>query len=226
MIGDWSMYVRSVSVSLTFKLLLVLAGLAGLLLVFGVFDGAFEGSVLHYFTILSNLLCVLYFIADLAYMMKNRGGSETALCPALKGIATMGVTVTCLVAHFILKRSFNFTTTGGVSEFLLHYAVPIMTVADWLLFDRKGYMKVYSPLLWTIAPMAYFAYAMIAARVGEGIGYGGSRYPYPFMDVDKLGWGTVLLTVLVLLAIFIALGYVYVLIDRVLLKARQKETVR
>lgn len=66
---------------------------------------------------------------------------------------------------------------------------------------------------------------MIAARTGDGIGYGGSRYPYPFMDVDKLGWGTVLLTVLVLTVFFIALGYIWVLIDKGLAKAayRKKE---
>jgi len=69
-----------------------------------------------------------------------------------------------------------------------------------------------------------FVYAMIAARIGGGIGYGGSRYPYPFMDVDQLGWGTVLLTILYLTAFFLALGYVWVSIDKGLAKVARRGT--
>ncbi len=207
------MRLKNIGVSIVFKLLLVLAGTYGLLLVFGVFDGQFNMSLLNYFTILSNILCVVYFTADIVYILKNRwDGVKTVWCPALKGIAMMAVTVTLLVAHFILGMRFTMNNSSGISLLLVHYVVPIMTIGDWLFFDLKGLIKAYSPLLWALGPLVYFVYAMIAARIGDGIGYQ-SRYPYPFIDVDKLGWGTVLLTVLAMAVAFTALGYIYFGID-------------
>ncbi len=210
------MRIISKTLSVTFKLLLVLVGIYGLLIGFGVFEGRFNLSRLHYFTVLSNLLCVAYFTADIAYILKN--GEDAVWFPALKGIATMAITVTLLVAHFVLGMRFTMAGSASPTLIIMHYAVPLMTIADWLLFDVKGQIKLSSPLVWTIGPLIYFAYAMIAARIGDGIGYGGSRYPYPFLDVDTLGWGRVLLTVLALVAFFVALGYAYYGVDYGLFK--------
>jgi hypothetical protein len=207
------MRIKNRGVSAAYKLLLVLAGFFGLLLIFGVFDGKFKISILNYFTILSNLLCVVYFILDLGYIYKNRrDGTKTVWCPALKGIAMMAVTVTWLVAHFVLGLRFTMSDSSGISLLFVHYLIPIMVIIDWLLFDPKGLIKAYSPLVWPLGPLLYFAYAMVAARIGNGIG-DQSRYPYPFLDVDKLGWGTVLLTVLIMVAAFVVLGYIYFGID-------------
>lgn len=221
------MPVKYNAASVAYKLLTVLAGIFGLLQVFGVFEGRIQLSVLSYFTVLSNILCVVYFAADIIYILKNRGTEKPPIWrPALKGITMMAITVTLLVAHFILGT--RFTMGGALSLTLIftHYVVPLMTIADWLLFDPKGLLTWKSPLVWTIGPLVYFVYAMIAARIGDGIGYGGSRYPYPFLDVDAQGWGTVLLWVLGLVVFFVALGYLWVLADKGLGKiaARYKET--
>ena len=41
-----------------------------------------------------------------------------------------------------------------------------------------------------------------------------SRWPYGFMDFDKLGVPTVALTIVILIVVFVALGYLYVVIDK------------
>jgi hypothetical protein len=210
------MRVNSTVLSVIFKSMLVLIGIAGLLVVFGVFDGTFNIGVLNYFTTLSNLLCVVYFSADIVHVIKNRRAEEiTTWRPALKGIAMMGVTITMLVSHFILGMGFSMGDRMGLSLLAVHYVVPILTILDWLLFDKKGQISAAAPLTWAIAPLVYFAYAMIAARIGDGIG-SHSRYPYPFIDVDVLGWGKVLSTVFVLVIGFIVLGYGFYFVDRML----------
>ena len=100
----------------------------------------------------------------------------------------------------------------GPALILLHRVVPCMTILDWLLFDEKGWMTKLSPLFGVVAPLVYFAYAVVAAQMGNVV-QDGSRYPYPFIDVDKLGVFTVAKTVAVLLAGFIVLGYVFYAID-------------
>ena len=130
----------------------------------------------------------------------------------------MGVTVTWLVSAFLLG-DFDMGASMRTAILLVHTIVPVATILDWLLFDEKGRLQLASPLLWTIFPLAYFVYAMIASRIGGGIGYDGSRYPYPFIDADILGMGRVLVNVALLTIFFVALGYAFVLVDRLLCRA-------
>ncbi len=214
------MYIKNIYLALVFKLVLVLVCGYGLMVQLDIFSGQPNWSVLNYFTILSNLLCFVYFVIDIGLLTKNYAKGNTTWHPALKGISMMSITVTMLVFHFMLDFNFSMGSAFGTSIFTTHYVVPIMVILDWLLWEQKGNMKVTSPLLWAIAPLVYFAYAMIAAQLGDGIGHN-SRYPYPFMDVDAIGLGKVLFTVLIMVTVFIALGYLYVLADHLLKKLRK-----
>jgi hypothetical protein len=211
------MYIRNKALSITYKSLLVVIGLYALSLTLGIYHGEFNRSQLNYFTNLSNIWVVIYFLIDIIYISKRPSGAVWQ--PAVKSAVTMAITVTFLVYHFMLTgEGFDMSGTMRVAMVLTHYVVPVMTIVDWFAFDKKGHMKAYSPLTWTILPLLYFVYAMIASQIGDGIGYSGSRYPYPFMDVDALGLPRVLLTVGILLLFFIALGYIYYGIDRVCTK--------
>jgi len=217
------MYIQSRAASIAFKAVLIAAGIWGLLLTFGVFEGRFNLGMLNYYTVLSNLLCVVYFLLDLAYLIRHRHDpTKTTWRPLLKGIVTMGITVTMLVAHFMLGMRFSMGNSSGLSLLLVHYIVPAMTILDWLLFDPKGRIKKTAPLVWTAAPLVYFVYTLIAVQAGMTMGQD-SKYPYPFLDTDTLGWGHVLLTVLILAVFFIALGYLFFVADRILSKAGEKK---
>ena len=87
------------------------------------------------------------------------------------------------------------------------------------ILDRKGFIKVYSPLVWTVAPAAYMLVAYNSAVLGNGIGVNGdSKYPYFFMDVDKLGIPTVVINTLIIAVIYFAVGYIYYFIDRLMIR--------
>lgn len=212
------MRLRSRVASIAFKCLIVLVGAVGLLDQLGLFEGSFNPRFFFYFTNLSNAVAVAYFIGAIVHLVWHPGDGA-AWAPRLKYAALMAVTVTCLVATFLLgggvrlpDGSFSFAVLA------LHYLVPIGCVLDWLLFDEKGRMSKTGPLVWMVFPLAYFAYAIALVNLfGANIGYdGASRYPYPFIDIDANGAGTVAATAAVLLAAFIALGYAYVGIDRLL----------
>lgn len=176
-------------------------------------------SPFRFYTNQSNLLCLVYFLADAAYQLARKAErAPQSLLPAVKGAATMGITVTWLVSAFLLG-DFDMGARMRVSILLVHTIVPIAVLLDWLLFDEKGRLTRYAPLIWTIFPLMYFIYAMIASQIGGGIGYGGSRYPYPFIDADALGIGRVLVNVALLTLFFVALGYAFVLADRLLFRA-------
>ena len=204
------------SISQVFKGGLFIAALLGILIQCGVFSGELNLSVLNYYTLISNLLCALYFGAASVKALRR----DEILWPHFKGALMMGITVSGLVYHFMLAGSFQMQGTMALSNLLLHYVVPAMAVLDWLIFDPKGRFTWKSPFVWAILPNAYFVYAVIRVALGASLGYGGNRYPYPFLNADALGWPAVLFNVLILNAAFLLLGFVYVALDWGLAKVR------
>ena len=95
---------------------------------------------------------------------------------------------------------------------VLHYIVPIMTLLDWLLFDKKGEMPVWGPLTWESLALGYLAFSMIAVGV-FGIYMGGgttadvTNYPYTFLDPGIVGGGGVAGFCAGMIVLFVVLGY-------------------
>ena len=211
------MYIRNRYISGIYKAVLCLSGLIGILIQAGVFVGNVDWSVVRYYTLISNVLCCLYFGVAMVYAF---AGKDTLL-PWLKGMLIMGITVTGLVYHFMLsKGSFSMGSAKEVANILLHYLVPVLSVFDWVLFDKKGRYTLKSPLIWVILPDLYFVFATIYGFAGGQRYYGGSRFPYFFIDFDALGVWKVLAYTAVLNVLFAALGYVFYLADRVVGKKK------
>lgn len=212
------MRIHSKFLSVLWKIGIFGCAFTGIALQIGLFRGEFHASSFRYFTNLSNLLCLLYFLIDAVWILARRArdGSKNWF-PALKGAAMMGVTVTCIVAYAILG-SFTMGPTMRIAVRLVHLVVPVMTVLDWLLFDEKGAFTWRSPLGWTAFPLVYFGVVLLLAEVLPGVPF----YPYPFMNVATRGLVPVLVTVALLTAFFVALGYAFVLIDRLLAKTGKK----
>lgn len=173
----------------------------------------------YYFTHISNVAAVAYYSLDIAKIARNRDQAESPVWAARpKHAVMMGLTVTCLVAYFLIEGGLREEGGSYSADLLaLHFIVPLGSVLDWLLFDEKRTMDAIEPLEWTVFPLAYFAYTLFLVNV-LGIRMGGvkSRYPYPFIDVDKLGVKRVVGTVAALLAAFVTLGYGFVGIDHLL----------
>ena len=215
---NFAMPIRSRAAAAAVHILTALCAAVGVVLQCGFFGGRLNLAALQYFTLMSNILCAVYF-AGAAVRTLRRGDTWLPVC---KGALVMAMAITGITFHlFLAAGDFNMGPTQLITNHLLHTAAPLLTVLDWLLFDEKGHYRRFEPFLWGIFPAAYFVYTMIRARVSSFRFYNGSPYPYPFMDVDALGWGKVLLIFLAMAAAFLALGYVLVWIDH-LLARRQK----
>ena len=208
--GEFTLKVKNMRLSVIFKLSLVIAAALAILIQLDPFSGELNWSSLNYYTLMTNVLCAVYFFAAMVYE-GQRGGT---LLPNLKGAVVLGITITGLVYHFLLSGSYQAQGTLALSNVLLHYIVPLMAVIDWLLFSDKGHYRWKSPFLWLLVPDLYFVYVQIRVSMGASLGTGGNRYIYPFINVDALGWGKVILNGLLLNLFFVLLGFVFVAIDR------------
>lgn len=215
------MIIKSKYISAAWKGIAFVSAVIGILLQCGIFSGKTDFSVLNYYTLMSNILCAVYFLPAVFYTLKN---TEKTMMPQLKGALVMCITVTGMVYHFMLAGKFEMQGTLLVSNMLLHYVVPIMTVLDWILFDHKGNYKRFSPFLWLIAPLVYFIYVVVRVAGGALLGPYGAKYPYYFMDIDALGLGTVMLINLVMAVFFLILGYIIVWIDHLLQRKIQNKS--
>ena len=206
------MLIQNKKLAALWKWLIFVVAFFAVALQCGLFRGKWDFTCLTYFTLMSNVACVLYF--PIAAVYQTRTGRSWK--PLVKGAILMCVSVTGLVYHFMLHGRFEMQGTILLSNILLHYVVPVCTVVDWLLFDEKGYFSMKTALCWLLAPLGYFIFVMIAVALGAYLGPYGARYPYFFMDVDELGFLRVFLTGMILEGCFFLLGLVWVWLDKVL----------
>jgi len=145
-------------------------------------------TILLYFTVLTNFL-VAIVMAGIALGIRAFR-SATLLGGSTLAIILVGVTYSLLL-HGLLHLS------GGakLANIIMHYVVPVLVPLYWLVFSPKGELKRRDPLLWSIFPLAYLPYALVRGAIEK-------KYPYPFIDVAKLGWPDTLLN-----ATAIAIGF-------------------
>lgn len=220
------MYIRNTYFKQIYRLLFLFLCEAGIVLQYAAVSKDGHAAMLTcYYTILSNMVCFLYFAVLVVAQRKKEN-------PLLKGSVTMCIAVTGLVYHFMLNgvMEANAEKVSPVllaGNILVHYVVPAMVVLDYFLFFPKGQYKSLHPIAWLVLPYLYFGFALLRAEISDtrfsGFGGAQSRYPYPFMDVDLYGWDKVLLIVLGITVAFLALGYIAYVIDRLLGKSRKRK---
>ena len=101
-----------------------------------------------------------------------------------------------------------------IALFLLHDVVPVAVWIDYFAFARKGSFRKAHIFAGLLPALCYLIAAFAAAAVGHEFGMGGSSYPYPFMDIDKLGVSRVALICSALALALAGLSALLVFADR------------
>ncbi len=213
------MYIRNTYFKQIYRLLFLFLCEAGILLQYAAVSQSGNAAMLScYYTVLSNILCFVYFAVLVVAQRKKEN-------PLVKGSVTMCIAVTGIVYHFLLDGMMEANAASvspvlDAGNFLVHTVVPVMVVLDYFLFFPKGQYKSLHPIAWLVLPYLYFGFILLRAEISDRLfsGFGGttSRYPYPFLDVDLYGWDKVLLIVLGITVAFLALGYIAYVLDRLL----------
>lgn len=210
-------------IALVYRVAAVVLIGAGIVRITGIFTGAPTWNALLFYTVLSNLLCLAWMLPLVARTARDLGrdGARGTSAPAPRWCAAvmMAITVTMLVYLVVLVPS-SFVQGGDYVPFsltdnLIHVVTPCLVIVDWLLFVPRGHVRAHDPLLWTLIPYAYLAFALVYGGAG-GEFLPGQTYAYPFLDVERLGVAGVAMWVVVLSAALIGIGYVYFGLDRAL----------
>jgi hypothetical protein len=185
---------------------------------------------LLFFTIQSNLLLAICMGYAVWAMMRNTTGPT----PFLKSAVTVYISITGLVFNLILAKALAASPVpagtiivpfigGTLSNDLVHVIAPLMAVIDWLLFDVHGRLRWRYPLQWLTYPLAYLAFVLIRGVLVTGpFIYPNLHYPYPFLNVDQIGYSGIALNTLIYGVAFWLIGIVFVLADRALARMHQR----
>lgn len=171
-------------------------------------QSALQGLVayLGYFTVLTNLFVALVLtlpaVAAASFWGRFFARAPVQVCAAIS-IVLVGFSY-----HFLLRNIWDPQGWQWLADVLLHYAVPTLFGLYWLgIAPGKQGLRWWVPLAASAYPLAYFVYAMV-----RGVWLG--SYPYPFIDLNALGYAAVLRNALGLLAGFVLVGFVFLVVGK------------
>jgi hypothetical protein len=155
-------------------------------------------TLARFFTIISNLALAI------AMTMVALG---RRLSPVVLGGLTLAIVLVGIVYASLLRGMHPLSGLPLVANHLLHEVSPILMTAYWLLFVPRARLRWSAPWWWLLFPTVYLGYAMARGQLDH-------HYPYPFIDVGKLGWTQVALNVAGIGFAFVLAGFALVWVDR------------
>lgn len=154
-----------------------------------------------FFTILTNTLVAIYFTASLfRAKFTQKPGTLTAV--------TIYITIVGLVYQIALRHIWDPEGMQLVVDELLHTIIPLLVILFWYFYETSSKSIKYSRIFsWALYPAIYFGYILLR-------GHFSGFYPYPFIDVIKIGYAKTLTNASVLILVFGAVSALFIFLGR------------
>ncbi len=205
--------------SIIYKILVILSLAAGILI--NVVKTASVSAILSYYTLQSNIICLVAFIGIV--IMEMRKWQKTDVYYLIKGAITIailitGITYLCALAPVGFQMDFQKETLANktISNLLVHVVSPIFVLVDYFLFDEKGNFKRFYPIIWLFIPFDYVLYVYTYGSSGGtfyNIG-GSNKFAYFFLDYEKIGYLGVAKWITAITCSILFVSYLLVWIDK------------
>lgn len=163
-----------------------------------------------YFTILTNILVALACTFKL--MPKSRYTPFFAK-PKIMTAITVYIFIVGLVYNLILRQLWSPTGAQKLVDELLHTVIPLISLLYWLLFVSKQTLQWKNVLPWMWYPFLYLIYILIRGAITD-------LYPYPFMEVNTLGYTKVIINSILLTVTFLFFSLLFIGIAKILSRNR------
>ena len=158
-----------------------------------------------YFTLMTNCLVAAGWgtAALLSETTMGRFFQRDSVRTAVTGyIVLVGV-----IYHVLLASIHNPQGLEWYANHLLHTIVPLAVFLEWLFLSGARSARFTQVIAWQVYPVVYTAYTLIKGSI---TGF----YPYPFLDVNALGYSGVAVQLVGLILTFVLTGIVFVAIGK------------
>ena len=226
--------IKNRTTQLVFQTIYCTLGVVGVIAAFGIFDNInmIRWDFYVHFTNISNYLCLGIMFAELIQTIKKNEDEYVTVAPTLKFIGMLGILLTFLVFNILLAGSEGRDPQANwrIGSLCAHVVLPIMYVADWFMFYERKKCKWYYPIASMAFPLGYIIFIFIQAailRFDTSILIPGTTtpliYPYFFLNLRTQGVGGVIKWICILLVAFIAIGYVFLGLDKITKAEKKRE---
>lgn len=194
----------AVGVGVVWQLVLVLRGVNVLVDAAGSLPstGTRLTGFFSYFTVESDIL-----VAVTATALAVRPDRDGPVFRVLRLMALFGITVTGVIYTTLLRGVVDLHGAAAVTNALLHYVSPILTVAGWLLFGPRRRVTETTLGVSMVWPVLYVVWTLVH---GAASGW----YPYPFIDETTLGYPTVVRNGVGVIVFLVGVGALFLALDR------------
>ena len=151
----------------------------------------------RFFTVLTNLLVGV----TMTWVAIGRKVSAEIL-----GGLTLAILLVGVIYMTLLRGLVHLSGGALMADTLLHKVSPVLMALWWLFFAPRAKLRWNAPVWWAAYPLAYLVYVLARGQLD-------GRYPYPFLDVGRLGWVQTALNVGGIALGFILAGFALVWID-------------
>ncbi len=167
-----------------------------------------------YFTILTNSLIAIYSFT-LLFLPNSKLGRRFIRQHYSASLA-LHILVVGLIYNTILRYTWNPAGFQMIIDEFLHLVVPLLYIIYWVAFVPKTHLRYSSFFPWLIYPLLYIAVIMIIATRTK-------FYPYPFINVNELGWNAVFVNIILITAMYIILSLIMIGATKLLRKSTLKK---
>ena len=162
-------------------------------------------TYIGYFTILTNMLVALALTAG---ARGPRGTlSRFFARPDMHTAIAMSIVIVAAIYNLMLRQLWQPHGWQIVADNTLHVVMPVLFLLYWWLAVPKTMLRWPQVIYWQLYPAVYFAYVLARGAVDHW-------YPYPFLDVTKLGYLLVLADACMVLLVFVAVALLLVALGR------------
>ena len=196
----------------------------------GLFEVIYRWDFYIHFTNISNYVCAILMFLELRDTAKKQIDCYVTTYPVTKFVALLGILLTFIIYNFILAKQRKIEEVFVVSSVTLHMILPVMFIFDYILFYEHGKLKWYYPILASVLPLLYALFVYIHAAIlhfDSSIYFPGRTdpfiYPYFFLNLDKYGVFGVIKNIIIIFIVFMAFGYIILLVDKLLGKMTNKK---
>ncbi len=162
-------------------------------------------SFFSYFTVLSNTLVATVLTCELT--SRESAARRWFLQPWVSSGIAVSIAVVGLGYNVLLRHLWHPQGWQWLADELMHDVMPLLFLAYWWCWVPKGTLRLRHIAAWVIYPVVYFAYSLWRGRLL-------AVYPYPFIDVEKLGYPQVFVNAGGVLVGFVGIALVIVALDR------------
>lgn len=213
------------NISLIYKFLILVVTTIGLYINFNFIS--FKTGIV-YFTLQSNMLCLLFYIIILMYRIYNKKDLSEKYknyYSIFKGLIISNIFLTMSVYTALdITNNISAYDSHFIECLFVHYLTPILTIFDYIIFDKKGNMKWFYPLIWGIVPMLYIIFNIIYTKAGGTFVDG--KYAYSFLDAGKYGYDGVAFNCIMIFICFITFSYLIVFSDKKAGDSNEKRRIK